>query len=124
MGKAWKMSPKRDKTVLQIVEKALIENKKINLPRGLLRGYIRKSNLELFENKPSNLKKLDRYLKKAFETQTNKIEVTKQTKEETQEQRVLNFLVSKNPKLKKDKVFQDTMYLLGYSDKSSETKGE
>lgn len=120
------MSPKRDKTVLQIVEKALIENEKLNLDRDLLRGYIRKSNPILFDNKPSNLKKLDRYLRKAFKTKKNKPSVQK-TQEQIENQKLIDFMLSVNPKMKKNPVLQDVLGILGYSvdfQKKGELKDE
>jgi len=59
------MSPKRDKTVPQLVEKYRREYP--YLERPLLRKLMRLENPQLFRDNPSNLKKLDRYLRKAFE---------------------------------------------------------
>jgi len=61
------MSPKRDKTVPQLVEKFRREYP--HLERSLLRKLIRLENPHLFKNNPSNLKTLDRHLKKAFKNE-------------------------------------------------------
>lgn len=59
------MSPKRDKTVPRLVEKYRREYP--YLERPLLRKLMRLENPQLFRDNPSNLKKLDRHLRKAFE---------------------------------------------------------
>ena len=63
------MSPKHRKDVSQLVEK--YKRELPYLERPLLRRLIRVENPQLFKNNPSmasNLKTLDRHLKKAFET--------------------------------------------------------
>jgi hypothetical protein len=61
------MSPHYDKSVSQLVEKYLAEKHKGKLPleRPYMRRLIRAENKEFFSN-PSNLRKLDRYLRKAY----------------------------------------------------------
>jgi hypothetical protein len=60
----------RNKIVPQLVEK--YKTKYPGLDRDLLRKLIRLENPGLFLKNPSNLKKLDRYLRKAFEHQSSK----------------------------------------------------
>lgn len=63
------MSPKRDKTVPELVEK--YRRVFPSLESRYLRRLIRAEHPELFKNNSSwasNLRKLSRYLKKAFET--------------------------------------------------------
>lgn len=60
-----KMSLKNKKDVPQLVKK--YKQELPQLDRDLLRRLIRVENPTLFLKNPSNLKKLDRYLKKAFE---------------------------------------------------------
>ncbi|MGA2680884.1 MAG: hypothetical protein ABSF44_03685 [Candidatus Bathyarchaeia archaeon] len=59
------MSLKKDKSVPQLVQK--YKHQFPDLERDLLRRLIRVENPNLFLDNSSNLKKLDRYLKKAFE---------------------------------------------------------
>lgn len=67
-----KMSPKKDKSVPQLVEKYLYHDKQTcSLDRDLLRRIIRTENPELFFDNPTNLKKLDRYLRKEFDQMHN-----------------------------------------------------
>ncbi|HUJ84757.1 MAG TPA: hypothetical protein VLV84_04040 [Candidatus Acidoferrales bacterium] len=67
------MSVKKDKTVPQLVTKYRHDQQTCNLDRDLLRRIIRSEHPELFsvDSNPrgweANLKKLDRYLKRAFE---------------------------------------------------------
>jgi hypothetical protein len=66
------MSLKKDKSVPQLVEKYRHSKQTCNLERDLLRKLIRIENPKLFSESEnlsysSNLKKLDRYLKKSFE---------------------------------------------------------
>ena len=70
-----KMSPKRDKSVPQLVEKYLETYP--GLDRDLLRKLIRLENK--IEN-PSELKKLDRYLRIAFKNENKKFQTTADTK--------------------------------------------
>jgi len=69
MEKVWKMSPKRYNDVPQLVEKTKAKYPEVD--RDLLRKLIRLENPNLFHKQKnqsyrSNLKKLDRHLKKAF----------------------------------------------------------
>jgi len=72
-GNDGEMSVKKDKTVPQLVTKYRHDQQTCNLDRDLLRRLIRSEHPELFsvEMNPrgweANLKKLDRYLKRAFE---------------------------------------------------------
>jgi len=61
-----KMSPNKNKSVPQLVEKYKQNKQTCDLDRDLMRRLIRLENPDLFLNNPSNLKKLDRYLRKAF----------------------------------------------------------
>lgn len=74
MVKDGKMSPRRNSNVARLVEK--YKNKYSELDRDLLRKLIRLENPHLFSaeknvNYLSNLRKLDRKLKKAFESKTS-----------------------------------------------------
>lgn len=60
------MSPRRDKTVAKLVEKYRRDYP--DFKRPILRKFIRLENKDLFVS-ASNLRKLDRHLKKAFEKQ-------------------------------------------------------
>ena len=63
------MSPKRDRTVLEIVEK--YRRKFKLLERPLLRKLIRLENPEIFKPESSKLKTLDRALRKLFKQEQN-----------------------------------------------------
>jgi hypothetical protein len=58
------MSLKKDKSVPELVEKYRRQYPTYERPE--LRAFIRTMNPDLFQGKPSNLKKLDRYLRKEF----------------------------------------------------------
>jgi hypothetical protein len=58
------LSPRRDRTVRELVEK--YRKKCPDLERPLLRYLIRRSNIEIFPPESSKLKTLDRELKKSF----------------------------------------------------------
>jgi hypothetical protein len=73
------MSPSHDKTVPELVEKYVRDSQTRNLDRPLLRRIIRKEHPDLFLNNPSNLKKLDRYLKKAYSKAKDQTYVMKST---------------------------------------------
>ena len=60
------MSPNKDKSVPQLVEKYRKDKITTNLDRDLIRRLIRVEHPELFLDNASNLKKLDRHLKKSF----------------------------------------------------------
>ena len=71
------MSLKRNKNVAELVEKYLKDKELQNLERDLLRRIIRVENPALFnpqnESYSSNLRKLDRYLKKVYNKKPNRI---------------------------------------------------
>jgi len=102
------MSPKRDKTVLQLVEK--YRRAYPSFERPILRKLIRLENKEIFQS-DSNLKKLDRCLRRAFGTKTGKllnedleslrlyIEPGLITKEDLTNQQIIDLLSSLYPEL-------------------------
>ena len=69
-----KMSPNKDKSVPQLVEKYKRDKQTRDLDRDLMRRLIRREHPELFLDNPSNLKKLDRYLREAFDNPKNQTE--------------------------------------------------